>query len=158
MKLAKNNGFTFIELIITVSIISVLASISLPFSKLMVQRTKELELHQNLSMIRNALDAYKLATIDGKILVSIDESGYPESLKMLVDGVEDVKSAVPRKIYFLRRIPRDPFADNTLSATETWGKRSYASSAENPKEGMDIFDVYSKSIKKGLNGIVYREW
>jgi general secretion pathway protein G len=78
---------------------------------------------------------------------------------VLAEGVSDAKSPLERKIYFLRRLPRDPFShDSTLSAAETWGKRSYASSAEDPQEGNDVFDVYTFAPGAGLNGIAYREW
>jgi general secretion pathway protein G len=87
-------------------------------------------------------------------------TGYPESLQVLVDGVSDIKNPVAqKKIYFLRRIPRDPFAtDSSQSNEATWGKRSYESSADDPQEGLDVFDVYSLDEGTGLNGIPYREW
>jgi general secretion pathway protein G len=112
-----------------------------------------------LREIRKGIDAYKQAFDDGRMTKTVDESGYPPSLKVLVDGVSDTKSADKRKIYFLRRIPRDPMSsDANSSPEETWGLRSYESDADNPSEGRDVFDVYSKSAGVGLNRVPYKQW
>ena len=152
-------GFTLIELVITVAIVALLASVALPVSELAVQRTKEQELRRTLRQVREAIDAYKQASDEGRIQKSVGDSGYPKKLEELAEGVEDQKSPKKDKIYFLRRIPRDPFnADPTLSAAGTWGKRSYASPPDDPKEGDDVFDVFSIAQGKGINGQPYREW
>jgi len=152
-------GFTLIELIITVAIVALLASVALPVSELAVQRTKEQELRRTLREMREAIDVYKQASDEGRIRKSIGDSGYPRKLEELAEGVEDQKSPKKEKIYFLRRIPRDPLSpDPTLSATVTWGKRSYASPPEDPKEGDDVFDVFSLAPGKGINGQPYRDW
>jgi general secretion pathway protein G len=152
-------GFTLIELVITVAIVALLASVALPVSELAVQRTKEQELRRTLRQIREAIDAYKQASDEGRIRKSVGDSGYPKKLEELAEGVEDQKSPKKEKIYFLRRIPRDPFnADSTLSAAATWGKRSYASPPDDPKEGEDVFDVFSLAQGKGINGQPYRDW
>lgn len=154
-------GFTLIEMAITAAIISLLATIVFPMAEVAVQRGREQELRTDLQQIRVALDAYKQAWDEGHILHGAGESGYPPSLQVLVDGVEDAKSPEVSKprIYFLRRIPRDPFVkDPDIGAEQTWGKRSYASSAAEPKEGQDVFDVYSLASGVGLNGVPYREW
>lgn len=153
-------GFTLIELVITVAIVCVLATAVLPLSEVSVQRVREHDLHQALREIRGALDAYKQAVADGKVERILGASGYPPSLKTLVDGVPDVSSPDRKKmIYFLRRIPRDPmFDDASKPDEETWGKRCYASSADSPQAGDDVFDVYSLSSGIGLNGIPYGNW
>ena len=152
-------GFTLIELVITVAIVALLASVALPVSELAVQRTKEQELRRTLRQIRDAIDMYKQASDEGRIRKSIGDSGYPKKLEDLAEGVDDQKSPKKEKIYFLRRVPRDPFnADPTLSAAATWGKRSYASPPDDPKEGDDVFDVFSIAQGKGINGQPYRDW
>ncbi len=152
-------GFTLIELVITVAIVALLASVALPVSELAVQRTKEQELRRTLRQIREAIDVYKQASDEGRIRKSIGDSGYPKKLEDLAEGVDDQKSPKKEKIYFLRRVPRDPFnADPTLSAAATWGKRSYASPPDDPKEGDDVFDVFSLAQGKGINGQPYRDW
>lgn len=152
-------GFTIIELLVTIVIVSILASIALPMTELAVRRSKEQDLRRSLREIREALDAYKTATDEGKIQKKANESGYPNTLLSMVNGVPDAKNPSGAKLYFLRRIPRDPFfVDASVPAEKTWGKRSYASSPDEPKEGNDVYDVYSLSTDTGLNGIPYREW
>jgi general secretion pathway protein G len=153
-------GFTLIELIMTVAIIGLLASVTLPLAEMSVRHSKEQDLRLALRQIRDGLDAYKQAYEDGNITHSVGASGYPESLQVLVDGVNDIKNpAAQKKIYFLRSIPRDPLStDSSKSNEATWGKRSYESSADDPQEGLDVFDVYSLDAGTGLNGILYREW
>lgn len=161
MRAHQVKGFTLIEVAVTAAIIALLATIAFPMAELTFQRNKERELRTNLWQIRGALDAYKRAGDEGHILNKVGKSGYPPTLQILVAGVEDAKSpnmSKPR-LYFLRRIPRDPFnRDSDLPAEQTWGIRSYASSANDPKPGEDIYDVYSLASGTGLNGVPYREW
>lgn len=155
-----DQGFTLIELVVTLVIVALLSTIALPLSELAVQRQHEQDLRIALREIRTAIDAYKQAWDEGRITSSVGKSGYPSSLSLLIEGVNDPGDPNGQaKIYFLRRIPRDPFAtDAALSAIDTWGKRSYASSADNPQAGEDVFDVYSLSVNKDLRGIPYRDW
>lgn len=156
----NQKGFTLIELIMTVAIIGLLATITLPLAEMSVQRSKEQELRLALRQIREGIDAYKQAYDDGSITRIQGKSGYPETLQVLVDGVTDIKNpAIQKKIYFLRSIPRDPMSSDPGKSNEaTWGKRSYDSSADDPQEGVDVFDVYSLNTGTGLNGIPYRQW
>src|SRR5712692_6448588 len=155
----RAGGFTLIELLITVAIVALLASVALPLSELSVQRGKEQELRRSLRELREAIDAYKRASEEGQIARAADQSGYPLTLSALVDGVADAKNPKEAKIYFLRRIPRDPFSDSPSAAPEqTWGLRSYESPADNPRPGRDVFDVYSLSGGNGMNGIPYKDW
>jgi general secretion pathway protein G len=147
-----------IELLITVAILAVLASAAVPMVQLTLVREKETELRHALRDIRGAIDAYKRAVDEGRVMRAADESGYPKRLEDLVEGVADAKSPDAKKIYFLRRLPRDPFADPASSAAESWGKRSYDSPPDAPAEGDDVFDVYSRSTARASNGTVYRDW
>ena len=144
-------GFTLIELVIAVAIVAILASAALPLNELVVQRAKEQDLRRALREIRTAIDAYKQASDEGRVLKRVGESGYPKRLEDLVEGVEDQKSAKRERMYFLRRLPQDPFG-------EPWAKRSYASPPDDPREGDDVFDVYSRAGGLGINGRPYREW
>ncbi|MBI5492858.1 MAG: type II secretion system protein [Deltaproteobacteria bacterium] len=155
-----NKGFTFLELLITITILIILASAVMPLSQLSVKRSKESELRQSLRVIRTAIDEYKKASDDGLIRMDAASSGYPPDLKILVEGAEDLKS--PRsgkKVRFLRRVPRDPMnADATLAPEGTWNLRSYASDPDDPSEGDDVFDVYSRSEETAIDGTLYKSW
>lgn len=158
--LKPSRGFTLIELAVTVAIVGLLAGIAVPTAELVVQRNKEQELRLALREIRKAIDTYKQDYDDGRMIKTLGESGYPPTLRVLVEGVPDAKNPEKAKIYFLRRIPRDPLSteDAVVPAEQTWGLRSYASEPDSPAEGRDVFDVYSKSAGVALNGVPYREW
>ncbi|MFN0318458.1 MAG: prepilin-type N-terminal cleavage/methylation domain-containing protein [Burkholderiales bacterium] len=152
-------GFTLIELVVTVAIIAVLASGLFPLVEISAKRAKEQELRSALREIRTAIDAYKQAVDEGKLAKDATKPGYPPSLQDLVNGVTDQRSPTGQQIYFLRRLPRDPFAaESKATAEETWGQRSYASPPDAPAPGVDVFDIYSLSSLKGLNGVPYKEW
>jgi general secretion pathway protein G len=155
----RPSGYTFIEIIATLAIMAVLTSIAMPLAEVSTQRKKEEDLRVALHQVRDALDAYRQAGDEGRIVRKVGDSGYPRNLQVLVEGVEDAKSPTGGKMYFLRRIPRDPmYPDPTVDATRTWGKRSYTSPPDAPREGDDVFDVYSLAPGTGLNGVRYREW
>jgi general secretion pathway protein G len=148
----RARGFTLIELLVTVTILALLASVALPLAEVAVQRSKEKELRQSLREIRGAIDAWKRAADDGRIEKPADASGYPPTLAALVEGVEDKRKTDGAKLYFLRRVPADPMTG------EDWGLRSYDSPADDPHEGKDVYDVFSKSEETGLNGVPYLKW
>ena len=155
----KPCGFTFIELMITLAIMATLATVAVPMAQVAQQRAKEHELRSALIEIREAIDAYKRASDNGRIKLSLGASGYPKKLEELVEGVPDQRSPSKQNIYFLRRLPRDPFQPREEgSAADSWNKRAYASPPDNPSEGEDVFDVASRSTKAGLNGVPLNQW
>ncbi len=159
----NGRGFTLVELLVVVAIVSVLASIGLPLAELSHKRNQEEELRRALREIRGAIDKYKRLADQGHIARSADGSGYPPSLEVLVEGVPDAQSPQGQRIYLLRRLPRDPMAvqaEDALSTQPqaTWGLRSYASPPDAPQAGSDVFDVYSLSDGVGMNGVPYRRW
>jgi general secretion pathway protein G len=155
----RQRGFSLIELLVVIAIMSVLAGICLPLAELSHRRTQEEELRRALREIRSALDAYKRMVDAGLIARPAGGSGYPPSLQVLADGEVNAQMPQAAKFYFLRRIPRDPLAPESISnAADTWGWRSYESPPTDPQPGRDVFDVYSKAAGAGLDGRPYRQW
>lgn len=156
---AGTGGFSLIELLITLAVVAVLAGVVVPVAQTAIQRSKEQDLRIALRELRRAIDDYKRAGDEGRLDRDMSDSGYPENLQVLVDGEKDLRDPEHRKIYFLRRIPRDPmYPDGSVPAADTWARRAYASEPDNPREGDDVYDVYSKSTAIGLNGVPYRQW
>lgn len=156
------SGFTLIELVITVLIVAILGGVAMPVIQLNVKRAKETELRRHLWQLRDAIDAYKKAADEGMIETKIDQTGYPPSLTVLVDGVENLKDPDGRKIKFLRKIPIDPMLTveqiDMNDVSSLWGLRSYMSASDDPQPGEDVYDVYSLSSGVGINGVPYAKW
>lgn len=150
---SKRSGFSLIEMMATIAILSILATGIMPLSQVVYKRSREIELRRNLRLIRTAIDEYKKLVDENVIPVDADSTGYPPSLEILVKGVDihDVKNV---KKKFLRRVPRDPMTEDGQ-----WGLRSYADDYESTIwGGQDVYDVYSQSDKTALDGTSYREW
>lgn len=155
----RRRGFTLIEMMVTVALVAILASVAVPLARLSAQRVKERDLRLALREIRAGIDAYKRAGDEGRIHRSPTATGYPPTLQVLVAGAIDIKDPRGAKIFFLRRMPRDPLhPDPALAPDRTWGLRSYASEAEQPREGDDVYDIRSLDPGIGLNGTPYRQW
>ena len=155
---ANQRGVTLVEMVSVSAVLVVLASSTLPVANTTLKRQKELELRQALRTIRTALDHFQLDTqrfpgIRIKYLSRTNEEGYPEELEWLVEGV-DIGDAAGTRLKYLRRLPRDPITGDT-----EWGTRS---SRDRPdslfSDGINIFDVFSKSDKISLSGTPYSEW
>jgi general secretion pathway protein G len=151
-------GVSLVELVSVTAIIVVLASITLPVANTMVKRQKELELRQALREIREALDRFQADTerfpgIRTLHLDAVNEEGYPQELEWLYEGI-DIGDAGGTEIKYLRRLPRDP-----ITGEAEWGTRSTRDGPDSLfSDGINIFDVFSKSDKVGLNGVPYGEW
>ena len=146
-------GVTLIELIIAMGILTILVSGILPLSYMTYKRSKEIELRQNLRVIRKAIDEYKKMVDDGRIAMELDSTGYPATLEILVEGV-DSNDPDPIKYKFLRRIPKDP-----MTESGEWGLRSYADTPDSDMwGGQDVYDVYTQSDEQALDETYYRDW
>ena len=152
-----NGGLSLIELIVTLTILAILASAVLPSVRMTGQRMKEVELKRNLRVMRSAIDEFKKNS--DKVPIPPTKSGYPESLEQLVEGVEFGDVAKREKKKFLRRIPIDPFHPQMADGKPEWGLRSYSDKPDSTIwGGDDVFDVYSLSEGTAIDGTKYKDW
>jgi general secretion pathway protein G len=156
----RAHGFTLVEMIITLSLLAVLALSALPLGKMAVKRENEIELQRALRLVRESIDAWKKLADEKKIEVDEDTEGYPPTLEALVKGVEvqdknaTDKAARKRIVKFLRRIPKDP-----MTSSFDWGLRSYQDDPDSDVWGEEnVYDVYTKSQALALDGTRYRDW
>lgn len=146
----RESGLTLVELIVTVAILSILASAAIPVARFEYKRQKERELRRDLWMMRDAIDRYKDAADKGAFQTKVDSQNYPPDLDTLVNGVE----VQGKKLKFLRRIPVDP-----MTGKADWGLRSMQDDSDSTSwGGQNVFDVYSKSQGTALDGTKYSTW
>ncbi len=164
MKITLNNnrGITLIELIVTMAVLAILASVILPSAQMTIRRTREIELRRDLRQVRTAIDdyrkAYDQAVADKKLNASLDKSNCPETLQVLIDGY-DFGGAVNYKKKFLRKIPADPFNPPKPGDAPKWGLRSYEDEPDSTSwGGEDVYDVYSLSGETAIDGTKYKDW
>jgi general secretion pathway protein G len=162
MKRATAPGFTLIEMLVVLTIVGILASAAVPLHALLLRRTQESALREALRTLRTAIDAHRLAVEAKRIAPGRDGSPYPANLEVLVQGLPVIDEAglgsANKRLYLLRRLPRDPFADATLPAAETWALRNSQSPPDAPAAGNDVFDVRSRATATALDGTLYKNW
>jgi general secretion pathway protein G len=146
------------ELVVTLALLALIATLAQPLAELEIQREREATLRRSLNEIRDAIDAYKRLADKGFIQRKVGDTGYPASLRVLVEGVPNQRSATGEQFYLLRRIPRDPFGAADQPAESHWEPRSYSSAPEAPSSGDDVYDVHSRATGSGLNGQPYQRW
>ena len=153
----KDSGYTFVEILVVTTILLILASTVMPLAQVVSQRTRETELRRDLREMRIAIDKFKDAADQGLISqteLKPENEGYPPKLETLVEGIPMANDATGRKLKFLRRVPVDPMTGKT-----EWGLRSYQDKPDATSwGGQNVFDVYTKSEAKALDGTTYRDW
>ena len=146
-------GFTMVELAVVCAMIAILAAMAVPVARYSLRRQKELELRHELRMMRDAIDKYKQLSDSGLIPLEVSGEGYPPDLETMVKGVELV-GQLKKKQKFLRRIPIDP-----MTGKNEWGLRSYQDEPDSfAWGGQNVYDVYSTSESKALDGTHYKDW
>ncbi len=141
---------TLLELIVTITILTILTGMAVPLARLNVKREKERALQRDLWEIRDAVDRYKEAADRGMFQTKVGSENYPPDLDTLVNGVD----VAGKKVRFLRRIPADP-----MTGQAEWGLRSTQDDPDSASwGGQNVFDVYSKSEATAINGTKYKEW
>ena len=147
-------GFSFLELMLSMVILAILAAAMVPTTKNIVKRQKEAQLRQALMEVRMAIDRYKKMADEGKInITDVRRLGYPADFEELIAGAS-LKDDAGKNMRFLRRIPVDP-----MTGEAEWGMRSVQDAPDDRSwGGQNLFDIYSLSDGTALDGTVYREW
>ena len=161
-------GFSYFELMVTAMVLGILASLAIPLAKWDQKRRKEVKLRAYLEQMRDAIDLYKRYTDEGRVIQEdVDQMGYPPDFETLLEGVSVSEPVVAnpgelqgesaeegRTFKFLMRMPVDP-----ITGVAEWGMRSYQDDWDSDSwGGENLYDVYSLSNKKALDGTYYRDW
>jgi general secretion pathway protein G len=148
-----SRGYSLTEMVMVVACILILTAAIVPVTRLGVQREREMELREDLRVMRSAIDEYKRYSDQGLIPIDVDTEGYPKSLEVLVQGV-DLVGQLKKKHRFLRKIPVDP-----MTQKGEWGVRSYQDEPDSTSWGrQNVYDVYSLSDGSALNKTKYKDW
>jgi|SRR5208282_5246156 len=151
--LRETAGMTLLELVVTCSILMVLATVAMPLARVTVIRHKEADLRYDLREMRDAIDRYKDDADKSLIQVQAGTENYPPDLQTLVTGVQ-LTGAQDKHVRYLREVPQDPFTGN-----KDWGMRSTQDDPDSTSwGGEDVFDVYSQATGTALDGTKYSDW
>ena len=157
--IVQKKGFTLTEMLVTLTILAILAAAIMPLAKIAIKREKEIELRRSLRIIREAIDVYRKLADEKKIEVEEDTEGYPPDLETLVEGVElkgeeEEEESGTKTAKFLRRIPKD-----SMTNSYDWGLRSYQDDSDSDVwGGENVYDIYTKSPATALDGTKYKDW
>lgn len=159
----RTRGFTLIELLVVLAILGLLLTAARPLQQVVQQRAQEQALREALRGLRTALDQHRDAVQARRVAPAVPGSPWPASLAALVEGLPLLdETGLPRadgaRLYLLRRLPRDPFAERSLPAEQTWALRASSSPPDAPAAGEDVFDVRSRAKGRALDGSLYADW
>jgi general secretion pathway protein G len=158
---SSSRGLTLVELLVTLVILSILAGVAMPYAELAVRRNKETELRYALREMRTAIDRFHDDWKGGELSKTgegVSEDGYPKTLDVLVEGA-DAGDAKGTKRHYLRRVPRDPFADAAKAPKEQWALRGYQDEVDSFSwGGKDVYDVRTQHDGQSLDGTKYKDW
>ncbi len=151
---SREEGFTMVEMAVVCSMVAILSVMAIPVARYALRRQNEVELRYQLRLIRNSLDKFKQYCDAGLLpQPGVDSECYPKDLESLVEGV-DLIGQVNKKMKFLRRIPTDPMTKDVV-----WGLRSFQDAPDSSSwGGQNVYDVYSLSDRRAIDGTSYKDW